>query len=413
MHASLSHRAAPSAVTFVALVWLVACEPRDSGITPPPPSEALTDGLITPAPDFGEPLANLTTEQLTRFIVGKAEFEEEDTVAEGLGPVFNEASCATCHTSPVGGSTGRTETRFGRTVDGVFDALVGLGGSLRQDKAIGAVADSFVFIPEEVPGAANVTAGRITTQLFGLGLVDAVTDSALRQLASLQATLYPATAGTPSTTVEINTGLVRVGRFGWKAQNPTLFQFSGDAYVNEMGITNPEFPDETCPQGDCGALVHNPVPDLNDDGTGVQRFADFMTLLAPPPRGPVSLEAQVGDGIFTTIGCANCHTRVLVTGNSPVAALSHKEFQPFSDFLLHDMGSLGDGIVQGSATARQMRTAPLWGVRTRLRLLHDGRATSLDAAILAHDGQARPARDRFTELDAVARQALIAFLKSL
>src|SRR5438034_1226910 len=156
MHASLSHRAAPSAVTFVALVWLVACEPRDSGITPPPPSEALTDGLITPAPDFGEPLANLTTEQLTRFIVGKAEFEEEDTVAEGLGPVFNEASCATCHTSPVGGSTGRTETRFGRTVDGVFDALVGLGGSLRQDKAIGAVADSFVFIPEEVPGAANV-----------------------------------------------------------------------------------------------------------------------------------------------------------------------------------------------------------------------------------------------------------------
>jgi len=295
----------------------------------------------------------------------------------------------------------------------VFDALVGLGGSLRQDKAIGAVADSFVFIPEEVPGAANVTAGRITTQLFGLGLVDAVTDSALRQLASLQATLYPATAGTPSTTVEINTGLVRVGRFGWKAQNPTLFQFSGDAYVNEMGITNPEFPDETCPQGDCGALVHNPVPDLNDDGTGVQRFADFMTLLAPPPRGPVSLEAQVGDGIFTTIGCANCHTRVLVTGNSPVAALSHKEFQPFSDFLLHDMGSLGDGIVQGSATARQMRTAPLWGVRTRLRLLHDGRATSLDAAILAHDGQARPARDRFTELDAVARQALIAFLKSL
>src|SRR5207247_6913559 len=247
-----------------------------------------------PAPDFGEPLANRTTEQLTRFIVGKAEFEEEDTVAEGLGPVFNEASCATCHTSPVGGSTGRTETRFGRTVDGVFDALVGLGGSLRQDKAIGAVADSFVFIPEEVPGAANVTAGRITTQLFGLGLVDAVTDSALRQLASLQATLYPATAGTPSTTVEINTGLVRVGRFGWKAQNPTLFQFSGDAYVNEMGITNPEFPDETCPQGDCGALVHNPVPDLNDDGTGVQRFADFMTLLAPPPRGPVSLEAQVG-----------------------------------------------------------------------------------------------------------------------
>jgi CxxC motif-containing protein (DUF1111 family) len=413
MQASLSHRAAPLALSFIALVWLAGCESRDSGVTNPPPHDALAAGLFGPSPNFGEPLPGLTTDELTRFILGKEEFEEEETVAAGLGPVFNNASCATCHDLPVGGTTGRTETRFGRTVNGVFDPLVALGGSLRQDQAIGAVADSFVFTAEQVPGAANVTAGRITTQLFGLGLVDAVPDSTLLQLAGLQATLYPATAGTPSIMTEISTGRIRVGRFGWKAQNPTLFQFAGDAYVNELGITNPEFPDENCPQGDCSALAHNPAPGLNDDGTGVQGFADFMTLLAPPPRGPVSVQAQVGSGIFGTIGCADCHTPVLVTGDSPVAALSHKEFQPFSDFLLHDMGSLGDGIVQGSAGARQMRTAPLWGVRTRSLLLHDGRATSLEAAILAHDGQARPARDRFTALDAVARQALIAFLKSL
>jgi CxxC motif-containing protein (DUF1111 family) len=412
MHASLSYRAAPFALTFNAVMWLAGCESRDPGVTNPP-SDGVAAGLIAPAPNFGEPLPNLTTDELTRFILGKEEFEEEETAETGLGPVFNNASCVTCHDLPGGGTTGRRETRFGRTVNGVFDPLAELGGSLRQDNAIGAVADGFVFVAEQVPGAANVTARRLTTALFGLGLVDAVPDSTLRQLAGLQATLYPATAGTPSITTEISTGQIRVGRFGWKAQNPTLFQFSGDAYVNELGITNPEFPDENCPQGDCAALVHNPVPELNDDGEDVQGFTDFMTLLAPPPRGPNSLQAQVGSGIFDAIGCANCHTRVLVTGSSPVAALSHKTFQPFSDFLLHDMGSLGDGIVQGSATARQMRTAPLWGVRTRSTLLHDGRATTLDAAILAHDGQGRPARDRFTALDAVSRQALIAFLKSL
>jgi len=214
-------------------------------------------------------------------------------------------------------------------------------------------------------------------------------------------------------TTEIRTDRPRVGRFGWKAQVPTLFQFAGDAYLNEMGITNPEFPNESCPQGDCAALLHNPVPALNDDGSGVQKFTDFMTLLAAPPRGPVSAQTLVGNLVFAGIGCANCHTPVLVSGNSPVAALSGKAFQPFGDFLLHDMGSLGDGIVQGSSTPRQMRTAPLWGVRTRSQLLHDGRATSIEAAILAHDGQGGQARNRFAALSTTARQALLAFLNSL
>jgi CxxC motif-containing protein (DUF1111 family) len=214
-------------------------------------------------------------------------------------------------------------------------------------------------------------------------------------------------------TTEIRTGRARVGRFGWKAQVPTLFQFSGDAYLNEMGITNPEFPNENCPQGDCSALDHNPLKTLNDDGAGVVKFTDFMSLLAPPPRGNLSLQVFTGSAIFAVIGCANCHTPALVTGRSPVAALSNKVFQPYSDFLLHDMGDLGDGIAQGSATRRQMRTAPLWGVRTRALLLHDGRATSLAAAILAHDGQGREARDRFLRLSPGARFSLLQFLGSL
>ena len=406
-------KSARIALASLACFWLAACESPDSPVSPQPDPPTPTFDLSSGGPALGEPLANLTPDELARFDAGLEEFLEEEEIDEGLGPVFNEAGCAVCHNNPVGGTTGRTETRFGRLVDGAFDPMAAFGGSLIQDQGIGPVEDGFEYVAEVVPAEATIRTGRLTTQLFGLGLVDAVPDRQFEQLAGLQALLTPATAGTPSRVIEIKTGEARVGRFGWKAQVPTLFQFSGDAYLNEMGVTNPEFPDESCPQGDCSALVHNPLPSLNDDGEGVVAFADFMTLLAPPPRGPITLQVRVGGGLFALIGCANCHSPVLVTGNSPVEALSNKAFQPFSDFLLHDMGDLGDGIVQGSATGRQMRTAPLWGASSRSSFLHDGRATSLDAAILAHDGQGQQARDRFAGLSDRSRDALLAFLNSL
>jgi CxxC motif-containing protein (DUF1111 family) len=127
----------------------------------------------------------------------------------------------------------------------------------------------------------------------------------------------------------------------------------------------------------------------------------------------VTPQVLAGATIFVAIGCANCHTPVLATGPSPVGALSRRAFRPFSDFLLHDMGGLGDGIVQGASTGRQMRTAPLWGVASRAAYLHDGRASTIDAAIRAHDGQGRYARDRFTGLSLQARQALLAYVNAL
>ena len=408
-----------SASLLAALFAVAACDqPIPTATAPHPPPSADGTGFpgLSASTMLGDPFANLTAAELALFNAGKVEFEAVETIADGLGPVFNEASCATCHNGPVGGTTGRKETRFGRIINGGFDPMPDFGGSLIQDHGIGVVTTatgSFTFTGEVVPPEATVTAQRITTPLFGLGLVDAVPDEELIRLARFETVTSPGTAGTPSRTTEIRTGLTRVGRFGWKAQVPTLHQFSGDAYLNEMGITNPEFPTENCPQGNCLALAFNPFPKLNDDGTGVTEFTDFMTLLAPPPRGKLSLQVLVGSGIFATIGCANCHTPALVTGNSPVPALSRKVFQPFSDFLLHDMGSLGDGIVQGAATGRQMRTAPLWGVRTRSQLLHDGRATSLDGAIRAHDGQGQRARERFLRLSAGERFALFQFLQSL
>jgi CxxC motif-containing protein (DUF1111 family) len=288
--------------------------------------------------------------------------------------------------------------------------LANLGGSLLQDHAIGAVDGGTVYVPEQVPSTANVVAGRMTTPLFGLGLVDAVPDAELIGLARLQQQ-YTRTPGTPHMVRDVATGEMRVGRFGWKAQVATLQTFSGDAYLNEMGVTSPDFPNENCPQGDCAALAHNPAPGLNDEGDDVEAFTDFMTLLAPPPTGPEKTLA--GALLFQSVGCAGCHTPRLATGRSPTPALDRKVFEPFSDFLLHDMGSLGDGIVQGDATGRLMRTAPLWGLHTRPAFLHDGRATTVRAAILAHDGQGRSARDRFAGLNLEKKQALLAYLNAL
>ena len=375
----------------------------------------------------GDPLPGLASQELDLFAQGKSHFMDEEGVADGLGPVFNETSCVACHLggdASVGGSNGRLETRFGRhNADGSFDPLAAEGGSLLQDHGIGrqAARDStspasyFDFVAETVPAEANVIARRRTTPLFGLGLVDAVPDAEFRALAATQRFHAPSVAGKVAVVTDLATGKPAVGKFGWKNANPTLLQFSADAYLNEMGITTPLFPNENCPQADCSMMAqYNARPDLNDaDGADVLAFTNFMMFLAPPPRGQRTLVEKRGELAFASIGCAVCHVPTLVTGPNAVQALHRKVFHPYSDFLLHDMGSLGDGIAQGAAGPREMRTAPLWGLAANATLLHDGRATTAADAILAHDGQGRRARDRFARLDHSVRAALLAFLASL
>jgi CxxC motif-containing protein (DUF1111 family) len=365
-------------------------------------------------PDFGEPLAGLTAEQLEQFDEGKDEFSEVETVPQGLGPVFNDSACANCHLEgAVGGGSSILETRFGMMgADGKFDPLSQFGGSLIQKQGIG-VNETCDYLAELVPADATIVAGRRTTPLFGLGLVDAVPDGTFFAIAAEEAFHPDHIKGRVSIVTEIATGKNAVGKFGWKCQNPTLFQFSGDAYLNEMGITNPEFPDESCPGGDCDSLSCNPMTDVNDDGSGVEAFANFMTFLAPPPRGQITAQAGLGELVFRSIGCAGCHRPDLRTGPNPVAALNKVTFHPYSDFLLHDMGSLGDGITQNAATGKLMRTAPLWGLRKITTFLHDGRATTLNDAILAHAGQGKKARDRFAALSNFQKAWLTAFLNSL
>src|SRR3954468_2275947 len=373
------------------------------------------DSRHRPKAAFGDPLRGLAAADLALFEEGKTQFAQAEDATEGLGPVFNEASCAACHLGPeIGGSNGRLETRFGRRgADGLFDPLASEGGSLLQDHGIGDVG-GFVFAAEVVSADASVAAQRRTTPLFGLGLVDATPDERFQTLAKRQARETPEVAGVAPLVADGGNGGNGVGKFGWKSQNPNLLQFSADAYLNEMGITSPLFPDENCPQGRCGDLSSNPVPGLNDeDGVDVVRFANFMLFLGAPPRGRESEKTRAGERVFASIGCAICHTSSLRTGPNPVKALDRVEYAPYSDFLLHEMGSLGDGIEQAAASGTQMRTAPLWGLRVATSLLHDGRATPLEEAILAREGQGRRARDRFGGLPDRERQALLAFLESL
>ena len=365
-------------------------------------------------PGFGEPLAGLPRDQQERFERGQEEFAEDESIEEGLGPVFNDTSCVACHGVPAaGGASTILETRFGLMSDGVFDPLAEEGGSLMQVSGIGRAGGCY-YQGERIPADATVMARRLTTPLFGLGLVDAVNEIDFYLLAINELVSSPAEAGMVSVVHDIARDRDAVGRFGWKAQVPTLHQFAGDAYLNEMGVTSPEFPDESCPQGDCSLLACNPNPELNDpEGENVDAFTDFMRLLAPPPPLPATLQTALGHGVFTRLGCNHCHTETLRTGFSDVAALTLVELHPYSDFLLHDMGTLADGIEQGRSTGTLMRTAPLWGLRVRSSLLHDGRAHSPEAAILAHRGQGQRAADAFASLAAGDRANLLAFLSSI
>jgi CxxC motif-containing protein (DUF1111 family) len=403
------------ALAFLALPG-TGCDTGDQGAL-----DTEAQGFVSNL-DFSKPIAGLSSAESARFTAGKTAFSTAEEVDEGLGPVFNDVSCIACHSqSGTGGGSERIETRWGNTVNGVFDPLASKGGSLQQDHGIGQVNKPdgslcAVFNPEAQPAGSNTLAFRRTTPLFGLGLVNATPDSVFTGLAAQQKAQNATIAGRANMVANLDQGgKLTVGKFGWKAQVPTLHQFSGDAYLNEMGITSAQFPNENCPQGNCALLACNPVPELNDaDGEDVEAFADFMTLLAPPPRGTITTAVTAGQTVFTNTGCAFCHTPDLKSGSSPVAALANKTYHPYSDFLLHDMGSNGDGIGgQGQAKPHEMRTAPLWGVRGISKLLHGGTAVDFEQAIQQHGGQGSTARSKFNTLTATQKSQLFAFLNSL
>jgi CxxC motif-containing protein (DUF1111 family) len=359
-----------------------------------------------------DPLANI-------FEVNKFIFEERETPEDGLGPTYNDVGCVSCHQNPItGGISQITEHRAGH-LNSSGNFVDGPGGSLLHSRAIAAA------IQERFSTAENVQSFRSSLNTIGDGFIEAIANGTLLSIRDNQPSAQRGTAiNVP--VVEAG-GALRVGRFGWKNQHASLESFSGDAYLNEMGITNPvDGNDGLRENTSAGASVaaFDDVPDPEDDGADVVAFANFMRQTRAPGRGPITTSVNIGSGLFNQIGCAVCHVSTIVTsppgtvinGGAFVvpAALGNKRIHPFSDFLLHNVGT-GDGIVQngGQATANQLRTPPLWGVRSRNRLMHDGLTFTFFEAIQRHAGQATSSRNNFNNLSNTNKNHLINFLLSL
>jgi len=429
-----SNRPAASIVTLLCVslgITAAAVTPTNNPPTPGAPAPTnngkqlairhqLTRHTKPPAPNsirgqLGDPLQGLTAAQLSAFTEGKDDFETAETVAGGLGPIFNRDSCVACHSGPAtGGSSIVNVTRFGLLTSGHFDALDSLGGSLLQDHAITPLA------MEVIPMSANVIAERNSTPLFGLGLIEAIPESAI--IANSKKRVGDGIQGRVALVTDVVSGKTKVGRFGWKNQQSTILGFAADAYLNEMGITNRFFPTENAPNGDQAILAEtDKVADPEDQfdpasgKSDVDKVADFMTLLAPPNSvGPLRPTAAAGKLVFDNLGCASCHTPSMMTDSgSSIAALRNREVKLFSDLLLHNMGSLGDGIAQGAASPTEMRTAPLWGLRFSAPYLHNGKAATVQDAIMAHEGEGKISRDRFNRLNKDQKAQLLDFLNSI
>jgi CxxC motif-containing protein (DUF1111 family) len=362
----------------------------------------------------GDPLHGLTPAEFELFLTGLDDFTEVETAEDGLGPSFNGTSCAVCHNVPViGGMGSMTELRGGyRDEDGTFHALN--GGTLYHLFSI-PNHECQVKIPPEM----NVIARRQPIPLFGAGLVEAIADETIIALEDPDDRDGDGISGRAARITDVATHQPRIGRFGWKAQHATLLAFSGDAYRNEMGITNDLFPDEFALGIDEATMrVCSPRRGLEDvierrtGLRGIDNFANFMRLLAPDPRGEIDDTVRQGESLFQSVGCASCHVPVLTTAPNANPLFDRKPVPLFSDLLLHDVGT-GDGIVQDAALANEIRTPALWGLRLRRPFLHDGSAATPDEAVRRHGGEAAESTRRYRELHPAQRAALLAFLSSL
>jgi CxxC motif-containing protein (DUF1111 family) len=354
----------------------------------------------------------LTPLEIAQFRQGQAQFALPEVAPIGLGPIFNGRSCGECH--PKGGGSERISFIIG---DGPQQRL--LGGPVIQIKAIHG------FSPEQIPDSVPVAQRRaMTTQ--GLGLVGAIPDAAILAEQIRQQQFVPLIAGKANVVIDAVTGRQRIGRIRQKSQHPNSASFAAEAYLREMGITTPFFPDEEAAYNNPANLHGNPAPRINNNGKNVVEFGYFMDYLAPPPRKlPKRKKDQelvaAGEAIFSSISCAECHKPVWITGSHSSHALAHKELRPYSDFLLHDMGASGDQVQQGTSTNNQpipgswMRTTPLWGCGNNSVLWHDGRIKQGDfaGAINQHAGQGLAAKIQFQALSHQQNQALLAFLGSL
>jgi CxxC motif-containing protein (DUF1111 family) len=384
-----------------------------------PGSQSVSNGIAEPASDT--------------FAEDQATFEEQEDIAKGLGPLYNARSCTDCHQNPVTGGTGQTAElrvghnnsagRFVNPTISINDGAASVSNrSLVNDRSICAEAQ------ERVPAAETVHTFRMSLNTLGDGFVEAIADSTLLAIAEQERVASKGRIQGEAIQVPIveAPGKTSVGRFGWKDQHASLLSFAADAYLNEQGITSRLDPVDSTTVCKTTSDPED-VPDPGSDMADIDHFAQFMRgTMVPPVDAPLmaTADAQNGKQIFTQIGCAMCHTPSMLTAPTGAvmdggtfvvpAALGNKIIHPYSDFLLHNVGT-GDGIVQNGPTdtAQKLRTPPLWGLRTHDRLMHDGLSSTRENAIARHGNEAAAVISNYNRLSAKQKSQLLTFLNSL
>lgn len=389
-------------------------------------------------------IAGTTSEQKTLWGETVTDFKTAFDVSTGLGPRFNADSCGICHSQPAnGGSSPAVNPLFVfASAYNQIPYFITANGPIREARfpySSFGVRDGGVhnlFTITGLPGATTCTLTqppfnleatfgniifRIPTPLFGGGLIQSINDDTIlaNQTANLSRRQKLGIGGVPNRSGNDGT----ITRFGWKAQNKSLLMFSGEAANVEMGVTNQLFTQERDETPGC---VLNPLPenipninvtDVNDILGGIEDFAFFILLLAPPTPVALTPSATNGSVAFNTIGCAVCHVPAMNTATTQITALSNQPVNLFSDLLLHHMGfGLADNIIQGNAGPDQFRTAPLWGIGQRIFFLHDGRTTDLVVAIRSHaslGSEANKVVEQFFALPTASQQDILNFLRSL
>lgn len=434
--------------------------------------------------ELGGPIPGLTRWQSAKFLEGKGLFQKQFTPQEGLGPLYNGQSCASCHGgSGIAGGGGENPQTASITIfakrlaNGRFakdkpkdiaskmefkdeDFMVNDGGpilltkSISDDPNLGLPADCKMSAVKEAPKQAEFRSKRFAPPLYGLGLVNAVPDPAFDFYASRQLNDKTSTArGKPAHLSPLLWGWSGTGRFGMKCQEPTLFSMTAFEMNHQLGISTP-FDDLTetarAPNKIPECLKALAAQDPNDNGKNLAKIQFYLNTLGPPIAADVTPDSSRGFTVFNKLGCGSCHMPSMETTDHimmvnpdadpwnvqkaeagqgvhgpyinlseepkyfEIKALAKKNFSPYSDFLLHDMGAaLADGIGQGTATGAEWRTTPLWGLRHKSFYLHDGRTKSLEEAITLHGGQAAKHSAEFKKLKDSEKKDLIAFLRSL
>lgn len=372
---------------------------------------------VTPSDDdlLDAPLPGLTSDELAAFIRGDEEFARRFSPLTGLGPIFNNASCASCHSGDGRGVPGNILVRIGTHDD---DFRRDLGGPQIQDKAVTGAAG------EPLPTGIALSR-RLPPPVFGVGLIEAIPEAAILANADPDDADGDGISGRANWVMPApyapGSGTPQLGRFSRKAQVSSLLEQVVEAYHQDIGITSDfRLQENRNPFSGVPIEAVDRAPDPEISPATVQAVVHYIRTLAPPAPGELTAQREQGRQLFDQVGCASCHVATLRTGPSPIAAIANRDVTLYSDLLLHDMGdALADGRPDGGATGREWRTTPLWGLRLmrqflagRAFLMHDGRATSVEEAILLHGGEAQAARDGFAALSAAERAALLEFVES-